>query len=252
MSDSTQDNPGGLGVRPVGRRDLLKLGATSAFIPAMIGPSAAIQRAGKPASAKALRDLSAGPFAVGYWSGAPDDAPVNARQLKSGDPALAQSGAVIEMIGMSEGEASRTGSRLQSLAVDILLGATAVRAWRYENTIVRNVSSPNAFTVPVDARSGISFSLNSATSGLSGVPKSGSFRLSTGNEASVPKLCTGYYVVAIGKSGHSLRVDWTGYALTGDSTGQSITLQRNGKPATSFPYLIFSVSSPDKRSNTFV
>jgi hypothetical protein len=251
MTDETQDQPSSPARRAVGRRDLLKIGATSAVLPAVLGPATVTDKR-KPAGDSAKRELPAGPFSVGYWNGHPDSPLGSARSLLAGDPGFVRYGARLEMLGMASDMDPATFDRLQSLAVDIDMGAAPYRAWRFENAIVRNVSSPNAFSVPVDAKNGIMFSVEAVAAGLKGIPRAGGFRLSVGAESSVPKLQQGYYVIAIGERGRGLRVNWASYELVGDSTGQSISLHRNGKPVTDFPYVLFSVSLDRKSTTTYV
>ena len=240
-----------LSARPVGRRDILKLGVTGAVLPAMIGPGTVSERRKTPTTT-AERVVPTGPVAIGYWSGHPHEAIIDARSLSSGDPALAVHGARIEMIGMSAGADARHRPLLQSLALDIRTGKQSFRAWRYENAIVSNTSSPVAFTVPPDDRNGIDFSIRALVSGLSGTPKAGHFRLGTGSEPRVSRLRSGYYIVAIGKHGRAPKVNWSGCELNGDSTGQSIVMCRAGKPVADVPYLLFAVGVAEPEPSRFV
>lgn len=235
--------------RTVKRRDLLKAGAATAVIPAVIGPATGAHARASKANVAGERELAAGPFSVGYWSGDPDTTPMSAKAISAGDKQFARYGAKIEMLGMCPLDDDESVAHLQSLALDISLQPVAYRAWRFENTTVRNVSSPNTFSVPVDDKKGLTFTVTAASKGLSGVPKAGGFRLSLGKESSLAKLQAGYYVVAIGQRGRGLRVNWANYELRGDNSGQSIALYRNDKLATDFPYVLFSaavdVPTPD-------
>lgn len=251
MTDDTKTKPTGFGRKAIGRRDVLKIGATTAVLPAVLGPAAiSDRRAAQHDTAE--RELPAGPFSVGYWSGARDSMLMSARGLERGDPTFVPHGARIEMIGMASGIDPAVFDRLKSLAVDIDSGPAPYRAWRVENTVVRNISSPNSFTVPVDEKKGIVFNVEAVAAGLNGIPRAGGFRLSIGNESRVAKLQPGYYVIAIGERGRGLRVNWASYEIHGDSTGQSVGLYRHGKPVSDFPYVLFSVSHIRKNAANHV
>lgn len=243
MPQDNKDNDGRLRSRPVNRRNVLKLGAATAIIPAVIEPPSLVAKT-RPAAVKSIvdRELPTGPFSVGYWSGDPDSSLMSARSLSEGDQQFARYGAKIEMLGMCPVDDPDSCAKLQSLAIDISLSPAPYRAWRFENTSVRNVSSPAAFTVPVDGAKGLVFRVDTLTKGLKGRPKSGGFRLSLGSESSVAKLQSGYYIVAIGETGRGFRVNWGSYTILGDDSGQSTALYRNGKIATDFPYVLFTVS----------
>lgn len=239
MSETGNTRSAGLRGRPVGRRDILKVGATSAVMPVVLGPSALTEKR-RVTDAAGDKELPAGPFSVGYWSGDPDTALANARTLAAGDSRFAKHGARIEMLGMSPGADGQ--ATLQSLAIDITMQPVNYRAWRYENTAVQNVSSPSSFSVPVDDKRGLTFTIESLAGRLTGVPQADTFRLSLGKEKTVAKLREGYYVIAVGAQGRSLRLNWAGYELRGDGTGQSMILTRNGQPVTDVPYVLFSVT----------
>lgn len=253
MSDTMNTPPPGspLGSKSVGRRDLLKIGATSAVIPAVLGPAALVEKntGNKTASD---RHIPAGPTSIGYWSGSAEDGLVHAGSLASGDEQFKRTGARVTMIGMSPGLDARGQAQLQSLAVDVNLGPATFRAWRYEDTLVQNVSAPVAFSSPVDSRTGLGFTIQSLARGLSGVPESHELRLSAGKGAFAAKLREGYYVIAVGGRTRTLRVDWSTYELVGDGTGQSLLLYRNGKPATDFAYLVVSVRPDIGSSDWYV
>lgn len=242
MPHTNTKNDQGLRTRPVNRRDILKLGAATAIIPAVIEPPTVAAKPRPAAKAVTERELPAGPFSVGYWDGDPDSSLMSARALSEGNDQFARYGAKIEMLGMCPVDDPDSCARLQSLAIDINLHQAPYRAWRFENAPVRNVSSPAAFTVPVDDKRGLIFRVDTLTKGLKGRPKAGGFRLSLGSESSVAKLQPGYYIVAIGETSRGFRVNWGGYTILGDDSGQSTALYRNGKIATDFPYVLFTVS----------
>lgn len=242
MPETNKGNDQRLRSRPVNRRDVLKLGAATAIIPAVIEPPILMAKPRLAAKAPVERELPAGPFSVGYWDGDPDSSLMSARALPEGDEQFARYGAKIEMLGMCPVDDPDSCARLQSLAIDINLQPAPYRAWRFENASVRNVSSPAAFTVPVDDTKGLIFRVDTLTKGLKGRPKAGGFRLSLGSESSVAKLQPGYYIVAIGETGHGFRVNWGSYTILGDDSGQSTALYRNSKIATDFPYVLFTVA----------
>lgn len=248
MSDTTKTPPPSrpLGGKSVGRRDLLKMGATSAVIPAVLGPAALVEKH-DTSSKSSTRGLPAGPVSVGYWTGDADDRLAHAGSLASGNAQFKSTGARVTMIGMSPGLDARGRAQLQSLAVDVNLGSATYRAWRYQDTLVQNVSAPVAFSAPVDSRTGLGFTIQSLARGLSGEPETHELLLSAGKGAFAAKLREGYYVVAVGGRTRTLRVDWDAYELVGDGTGQSLLLYRNGKPATDFAYLVLSIR-PDSGS----
>jgi len=249
--ETKDDQRKALSGRPVGRRDILKLGATGAVLPAMIGPGVVKERRDSHTAA-AERIVPTGPVSVGYWSGHPQDSIVDARSLATGDPALATHGARIEMISMSPGVDALQRPKLQYIALDIRTGKLNYRAWRYENAMVSNTSTPATFTVQPDEHNGIDFSLRALSSGLSGAPRAGHFRLGTGSEPRVSRLQSGYYVIAIGSNGRKPRVNWSGCELNGDGTGQSIVMCRAGKPVTDVPYLLLAVQVAEPKPSRFV
>ena len=255
MNDDTQTEPTGLKRRSVGRRDILKLGATSTVLPAMLGPVSLTERdlvaITKP-KVSAAGEAPSGSISLGFWNGDPDTLVANARDLKAGDAKLAKTGAEIQMIGMGQGGDLAGQTRLRSLAVDMTFGVTPFRAWQYENSGVENVSSPSTFSLPVDSKQGLLFRVTAAYQGLSGTPGTRQVRLTPGKDATLAKLQPGYYVLAIGKAGRSLRVNWAAYEIAGDSTGQSFSLRKNGKPVNDFAYLIFTIGPKQPDHSRFV
>ena len=241
MPETNKEHDQKLTSRAVNRRDILKLGAATTIIPAVVDPYSLTGKRRPTAKTPVERELPAGPFSVGYWDGNPDSSLLSAKALSAGDPQFARYGARIEMLGMCPLDDPDSCARLQSLAIDINLQPSPYRAWRFENASVRNVSSPASFTVPVDDKKGLVFSVQTLTKGLKGRPKTGEFRLSLGAESSIAKLQPGYYVVAIGQSGRGFRVNWSGLEILWDDSGQSTALYRNGKIATDFPYVLFTV-----------
>lgn len=214
----------------------------------MIGPSVYSGKDHVQKTAKDSESLTAsGPVSVGYWSGDPDVALAHARDLSAGDSSLAAAGAEIQMVGM--GQASHlSAAHLQSLAVDLHIGQASFRAWRYDHSGVANISSPAAYAVPVDNRAGLTFSVAATHNSLKNVVRKGGFRLSPGKDAGALKLCSGYYVLALGAGGSKPRINWGAYEIVGDSTGQSFYLRKNGKAVTDFAYLIFTIG-PKRMSN---
>lgn len=246
---SENPRPQGLKGRNVGRRNILKLGATSAVLPAMIGPSVYSDKRQDSRTASGPDSLTAsGPVSIGYWSGDPDALLAHARDLASGDAGLASTGAELQMVGMGQAD-NTSAALLQSLAVDLQVGQENFRAWRYDNTGVANISSPASYAVPVDKKLGLTFSVAATHNRLTNVVRKGGFRLSPGKEAGALKLRSGYYVLALGANGNKPRIHWAGYEIAGDSTGQSFYLRKNGKAVTSFPYLIFTIG-PKRPSKT--
>ncbi len=241
MTETNAAHGKGLKARAVNRRDVLKLGATTAFIPAVVDPYALAGKRRASAKTVAETELPAGPFSVGYWSGDPDTLLMSAKAIPAGNPEFARYGARVEMLGMCPLDDPAICAELQSLAIDIALEPSPYRAWRFENSSVLNVSSPAGFGVPVDDKKGLVFSVATLSKGLRGQPKAGGFRLSLGDEKSFAKLQAGYYVVAIGETGHGFRVNWGSYEIRGDDSGQSTALYRNGNLATDFPYVLFTV-----------
>lgn len=255
MTEDTQTRPADIKQRPVGRRDILKLGATSAVIPAVLGPVTLTERSqGETAKsvAKAAGEAPSGSLSLGYWSGDPDTLLANARNLKSGDASLAKTGAEIQMIGMGQGSDLAGQSRISTLAVDLTLASASFRAWQYANSGVQNVSSPSAFSLPVDSKQGLLLHITAGYQGLNGTPKTRKIRLSTGKESSLAKLQSGFYVLAVGKARRSLRINWSAYEIAGDSSGQSFSLRKNGKPVEDFAYLIFTVGPKQTDYSRFV
>lgn len=252
MSDDTRTTE--LKRRQVGRRDLLKLGATSAVLPAMIGPAITVDKPTK-ATTTAHDDAeslaASGPLAIGYWSGNPDTEIVHARELSSGDASLANHQAEIQMVGMGH-STHESAATLQSLAVDLNVGQATYRAWRYDNTLVRNVSSPATFSVPVESKHGLTFTVSAVHGAMANVIRNGRFTLSTGKGSAVPKLRNGYYILALGKNGRKPKISWAGYEIAGDSTGQSFYLRKSGKPVTDFPYLIFTIGPARPSSANYI
>lgn len=232
----------GLSSRSIGRRDLLKLGATSAVMPVVLGPTTIFDQGTEDQVAASLvNELSAGPFALGYWNGTAGSSIVDAHSLASGDPAFARFGAKIAMIGMADSGMAAANCGLDCLEVDLLVGASSYRTWSFAATPVLNVSSPSTFAVPVDKASGLHFSLRSLMGARKGAPRTANLKLTTSGDARSAKLQAGYYVLAIGSNGHGLRINWAAHRISGDGTGQSLVLRRNSDLVRDVPYLIFSV-----------
>lgn len=233
----------GLAGRSLGRRDLLKLGATSAVVPVVLGPTAIFDKGNEEQAGQGVaNELSAGPFALGYWNGAASSSIVDAHSMASGDPAFARFGAKIAMIGMADSGTAAASCGLDCLEVDLQIGASSYRTWSFAASPVLNVSSPSTYAVPVDKATGLHFSLRSLMGHGKGNPRTANLKLTTGGGARAAKLQAGYYVLAIGNNGHGFRINWAAHRISGDGTGQSLVLRREGAPVRDVPYLIFSVT----------
>lgn len=240
---TNSSNDSGLAGRSLGRRDLLKLGATGAVMPVVLGPTTIFDQSTGDQTVRTLaNELSAGPFALGYWNGAAGSPIVDAHALASGDPAFARFGAKIAMIGMADSGTVAASCGLDCLEVDLQIGASSYRTWSFAASPVLNVSSPSTFAVPVNEASGLHFSLRSLMGHGKGNPRTANLKLSTGGDSRAAKLQPGYYVLAIGNNGHGFRINWAAHRISGDGTGQSLVLRREGAPVRDVPYLIFSVT----------
>lgn len=239
----------GLASRSLGRRDLLKLGATGAVMPVVLGPTTVLdQITPEDETLASVVDLPAGPFALGFWDGKAESAIIDARIAGKGDQAFAKYGATITMIGMADAGRAAADCGLQCLDIDLKMGEVSLRTWSFASSPVLNVSSPATFSVPVEKKTGLQFSLRSLIGRANGTPHTANLKLTTGGDHGVAKLHEGYYVLAVGNNGRRFRMNWAGHRIAGDGTGQSLVLRNGSEVVRDMPYLIFTVAlnKPDQ------
>lgn len=210
--------------RTMTRRQLLVLGATTAF-------SVAFLRAGGPASTvthdtpPVTRFQRPEHLALGYTSGSTVNAEslvIDASSLPDGSARLAGEGARFRIHGLNPTTDTSALALVEWLTIDVSYVPyhdTPFQAWTFVNGTVPRVSSPLAITVPIEESTGLQLLVAYKLAGASG-PVQSTVQFSTGAQRGAPKLAEGTYLIGLPDANNVLP-DWNQHHLLVESTSGS-------------------------------